>query len=143
MNPKLVWIVARPDPLGNSLCSLLASLDEIDLMAECIELSAFMGMDSRIRPDLILVEPNLTDSQLGRTFHHIKQAWPHSRTILLVDRASQRHAAQKAGADVVLFKGCRAATLVDHIKTLLSPNRDTCAAVDSANVNFALAGNDQ
>lgn len=122
---KTALIVARPGPLRNSLFALMASMPEIDLTAECKDLSALMSLGGQIKPDLILMEADFAEGQLALIIDFIKREWPSSRSMILVDEVGQQQEAREAGADVVLFKGYRAAGLVWNMKDLLAQGQAT------------------
>lgn len=100
-------------------------MSEIDLTAECKDLSALMSLGGQIKPDLILMEADFAEGQLALIIDFIKREWPSSRSMILVDEVDQQQEAREAGADVVLFKGYRAAGLVWNMKDLLAQGQAT------------------
>lgn len=75
-----------------------------------------------MQPDLVLLETELPGDGVQEALRQIRDEWSATHTIVLVDNAIQRLNAQKAGADVVLYKGFRAASLVRIISSLLPQN---------------------
>lgn len=128
MTPKTALIAARPGPLRNSLFSLLGSLRDLDMVAECRDVASLMRLGPQIKPDLILMDTEFAECQLSQVIGYTKREWPFSRTMVLVDETSQQQEALEAGADAVLFKGCRAAGLVDMVKRLLARDAEPFAA---------------
>jgi DNA-binding NarL/FixJ family response regulator len=118
--PKMALIVARPGPLRNSLFSLMCTLPQIDLVAESRDMSSLLRIGSQIQPDLIVMETGLPGGHINQAVRHIKAEWAASRTVVLVDDVAQQQEAKLAGADVVLFKGFRAANLMELVENLLS-----------------------
>jgi DNA-binding NarL/FixJ family response regulator len=118
--PKMALIVAKPGPLRNSLFSLMTTLPQVNLVAECRDMASLLQMGSQIQPDLVLMESSQPGNHLQQTIRTIKREWPATRTMILVDDVCQQQEAQQAGADEVLFKGFRAASLMGLVEDLLS-----------------------
>ena len=118
--PAVALIVARPGPLRNSLFSLINTLPQIEIVAECRDMPSLLRMGSKIQPDLLLMETELPGNHVCEALKHINIEWPATRTVLLVDNVAQQQEAESAGADVVLFKGYRAAGLLGIVEDLLS-----------------------
>ena len=118
--PAVALIVAKPGPLRNSLFSLMNTLPQIEIVAECRDMPALLRMGSKIQPDLLLMETDLPGNHVHESLKQINTEWPATRTVILVDNAAQQHEAESAGADVVLFKGYRAASLLGIVEDLLS-----------------------
>ena len=118
--PAVALIVAKPGPLRNSLFSLINTLPQIEIVAECRDMPSLLRMGSKIQPDLLLMESDLPGNHVGESLQQINTEWPATRTVLLVDNVAQQQEAESAGADVVLFKGHRAAGLLGIVEDLLS-----------------------
>ena len=120
VQPAVALIVARPGPLRNSLFSLINTLPQIEIVAECRDMPSLLRMGSKIQPDLLLMESDLPGNHVRESMKQVNREWPATRTVLLVDNVAQQQEAESAGADVVLFKGHRAAGLLGIIADLLS-----------------------
>ena len=116
----IALIAAQPGPLRDSLETLLKTIPQIEIVAQARDESALLHWGEKIQPDLIVIEAKEgmrgTDDLLARIF----VAWESTRTIVLADTTTQKRAAEAAGADVVLLKGFKAITLVQHIECLLN-----------------------
>jgi len=121
-HPTLVHIVVRPGPLHNSLLALMSSLPQIEIVAEGKDMSTLLRMGTQMQPDLVLLETDLPGDGVQEALGQIKDEWSNTRTIVLVDNDAQQREAQKAGADVVLYKGFRAASLIDIVESFLPEN---------------------
>ena len=117
--PKLALIVAQPGPLRNSLFSLLATMPQLNLVAESKDLASLAHMAAQIQPNIVLIEAGFGQERLAESVLTIKATWAVSPTIVLVDDPRQKWEAEQAGADVVLFKGVRAAKLIELVEILL------------------------
>lgn len=113
-------IIAKPGPLRNSLFSLMNTLPQIEIVAECRDMPALLRMGSKIHPDLLIMETDMPGNHVHESLKHLNTEWPATRTVVLVDNAAQQQEAESAGADVVLFKGYRAAGLLGIVENLLS-----------------------
>lgn len=116
----IALILVQPGPLQQSLQTLLTTLPEIEIVAEARSLEALQQAGPEFQPDLILLEAGLAGECMGATLRHWQQKWPQTKLIVLVETAVQRETAVAAGADVVLFKGFRAAQLIARIEALLA-----------------------
>lgn len=120
--PVTALIVVRPGPLRNSLLALMNTMPQIEIVAESRDVSSLLRMGTQLQPDLVLLETELPGDGVQEALRQIRDEWSATHTIVLVDNAIQRLNAQKAGADVVLYKGFRAASLVRIISSLLPQN---------------------
>jgi DNA-binding NarL/FixJ family response regulator len=136
--PKMALIVAQPGPLRNSLFSLLAAMPQINLVAESRDIAYLAHMAAQIQPDIVLIETGFAQAELAESIHTLKAIWPFTPTIVLVDDPNQKEKAEQAAADVVLFKGFRAASLIDLLDDLLAEEscvNPTPSAVAATPVN--------
>ena len=116
----IALLVAQPGPLRNSLQAVLNALPEIEVVAEARDVAIINQASDGLQPDIILIEVEGADEPVTTAVQQVKRSWPSARCILLVETAQQQQAAEIAGSDVVLFKGCRAPQLVNHIEVLLA-----------------------
>jgi DNA-binding NarL/FixJ family response regulator len=110
----------------------MTALPQIDLVAEGRDMTSLLRIGSQIQPDLIVIEAGLSGLSLAQSITYMKTEWPKSRTMILVDDIHQQHEAQEATADVVLFKGYRAATLMNIVERLLTQKGDLNRAAVAA-----------
>lgn len=125
--PTIALIVARPGPLRNSLFSLMNTVPQIEIVAESKDMHALLRMGSRMRPNLVLMVTILPGGHVHDSLRQINREWTATRTVVLVDDAAQQREAELAGADVILFKGFRAANLIGIVEDLLSDNNVSTA----------------
>ena len=116
----IALMIVRMGPLQQSLQTLLTTLPEIKIVAEARDISALETTAHELQPDLILLDMSLATDSMEATLAYIKQTWSRVSCIVLVETAVQRKTAVAAGADVVLFKGYRAAQLITIIEDLLA-----------------------
>ncbi len=115
---SMALIVAQPGSLRNSLQTLLTTLPSIEIIAETRDMSTLLRMGNSFQPDLVLIETN-AGNNLFVVVQQIKKAWLNTRCVVLVDSKEQKETAIAAGADLTLFKGCRATDLINQIEGLL------------------------
>jgi len=120
----LALIVARPGPLRASLQALMATMPQIEILAETSEPSTLLRMRAGIQPDIVLLDASFPEGQVLATLWQIKKEWSQTRSIVLVDDSQQQQRVQLAGADVALLKGYPAAKLIAAIEGLLSQEEE-------------------
>lgn len=121
--PTIALIVVRPGPLRNSLQTLMASMPQIQIVAESRDVAALMQLGSQLPPDLVLMEAALPGDEVCAAVREIKARWVRSRTVVLVENADQQQEAEAAGADAVLYQGFPAAQLIAVVEELLFEGR--------------------
>ena len=117
---NIAFIVAKPGSLRSSLHALLSTLPQIEVVAEANGLSTLCRIGSRIKPDLVLIEADLIRTGLQKEMRSLRNACPQAHCIVLVENEEQQHAAESSGANVVIFKGFRAAQLMKEIEALMA-----------------------
>jgi DNA-binding NarL/FixJ family response regulator len=117
---RLALVVAKPGHLWNGLHSLLRTVPQIEIIAEAKDASVLLNMDADLQPDLLLLDANLFDEDTWPGITRIKDEWPDTQCVALVEDDQQRCKSKEAGADLVLNKGYPAAKLVALIEDLLS-----------------------
>ena len=112
-------MVVRAGPLHSSIQALMKTMPQIQIVAEAKEVSALLNMDPEVRPDLVLLEAELGEDELGLVTQAIKEKWSGTRLIVLVDNDKQRRIAKESEADAVMLKGFRAGKFVEEVESLL------------------------
>ena len=118
--PALALIAARPGRMRDSLQALLAAMPRIAAVDEVDDGSAALHRVAASRPALAVLDTNLSDGATWSVLKEIKSRWPQTQCVVLAQSASQREAAQAAGADGVLIKGFSTAELYLMIDELLA-----------------------
>lgn len=116
-------IVVRSGPLRSSLQTLIASLPQIQIVAESREVSVLLQLAAQLPPDLVLMEAAIPGDEVCAAVREIKTRWSRTRTVVLVDNAAQQQEAEAAGADAVLYHGFPAARLIAVVEELLFAGR--------------------
>jgi len=117
---KLALIIAKPGHLWNGVQSLLRTVPQIEIIAEIKDPAVLLKMGAEMQPDLVLLEASLFDEEICSAITKIKDEWPQTQCIVLVEDIQYRQVAYDAGADLVLPIGFPAAKLVAAIEELLS-----------------------
>ena len=118
----LALIVARPGPLRNSLQALMATMPQIEIVAEASDPSALLRMGDSVQPDIVILDASLPGNEVWVALGIIREEWSHTRTIAMVDDSLQQKEAEDVGADLALLKGFPAAKLAAKIEELLARN---------------------
>ncbi|MFC2045892.1 response regulator [Chloroflexota bacterium] len=126
----LAIIVAKPGPLRNSLQALMATMPQIEILAETSDPSALLRMGAEMQPDVVLLDASLPEDQVWAALRQIREEWSQTRSIVLVEDSQQQQKAQIAGADIALLKGHPAAKLIAVIDGLLSQEEEGGACAD-------------
>jgi DNA-binding NarL/FixJ family response regulator len=115
----MALIAVSPGPLRNSLQALLATVSQIEVIAESKDADSLFRLGAQFQPDLVLLETDLFAADLVKVLCHVQTTWKRARTVVLVENAREQDEAEAAGADVVLYKGFRAARLLAIVEELL------------------------
>jgi DNA-binding NarL/FixJ family response regulator len=114
-----VLIIARSAKIRESLLVLLRSIRLIETFHQAEDGPSALGMALEVQPALVLLDCDLPDDEVRATLGQMKIAWPQARCVVFLDDEEDRRPAEEAGADVVLVKGVRAATVLETIESLL------------------------
>ena len=115
-----VLIISRSAQIRESLLVLLRAIPQIETVHQAEDAPTALAMEPEVQPALVLLDYDLPDDELRTVLGRIKAAWPQARCLVLLDDEQDRRRAEEAGADVVLVKGIRAATILETIEGLLS-----------------------
>jgi DNA-binding NarL/FixJ family response regulator len=118
-NQKSALIVTRSVKLRESLLVLLRAIPRAGAIHQAEDGPSALGMGLGAQSALVLLDCTLPDEELPVTLGQMKAAWPQARYIVFLDDEDDRQRAEEAGADVVLVKGVRAATVLETIESLL------------------------
>ena len=113
-------LIAQPAKIRESLLVLLRSIPQIETVHQAADGPSALGMGLEVQPALVLVGYKPPDDEFRAELGQIKDTWPQARCVVFLDDEQDRRCVLEAGADVVLFKGIRAATLLEAIDELLS-----------------------
>jgi DNA-binding NarL/FixJ family response regulator len=118
--PASTLIVAKSADLREGLHSLLTVIPQVGRISHTSNgPSALRQVEERC-PDLVLLDFDLLHKDALAVLREIKTRCPHTRCLAFTDHAHKRGEVQSAGADLVLLKGHRAASLIAMITELLS-----------------------
>ena len=119
-NQPTALIVARPGDLRDGLYSLLTVTNGITSVLQADGAKSALRLVVDESPELIILDFDLPREDMAKLLTRIKAHSPRSRCLALAEHAEQREAAQGAGADLVLIKGCLASELLNSVGELLA-----------------------
>jgi DNA-binding NarL/FixJ family response regulator len=120
-NRASVLIVAHSAQIRDSLLVLLRAIPQIEAVHQAEDGPSALAMGQEIQPTLVMLDDDLPDDKaLQILLGQMIAMWPQARCLVLLDDEQDRRSAQEAGADVVLVKGVRAATVLEMVEHLLS-----------------------
>lgn len=117
--PVTALVIAKIDPIGESLLVLLQSLPQVDTVKRAKTYPAARQLTELVHPALVLLDADSRDHKLIEAVHDIRLSWPRARIIALVENESQQQAARQVGADAAFIKGIQAKRLLDATELLL------------------------
>ena len=85
---------------------LLSTWPEVELVGEAQDGREALELVERTQPDVVLMDLQMPVCDGLEAIRCIKHRWPGVRVIALTVHGSSRPAAQAAGADCFLLKGC-------------------------------------
>jgi DNA-binding NarL/FixJ family response regulator len=116
-----VVVVAKPGRVRDGLGVLLKTIPHLTLTGYADDGTAGLQMVTTLRPEVVLLDVNLPDSQVWTLLPQIKRVCPETHCIVLVDLMKQQQQAELSGADAVLLKGFATSEIFVTIKNLLYP----------------------
>ncbi len=99
---------------------LMTTIPQVAVVNAVGDTGALWGPDSERQPDLILLDPHLSDTPVGSAVQQIQSRCPQTRCLVLADSVQQQQEAEAAGAHRVLLKGLPGARLSAAIEGLLA-----------------------
>jgi two-component system nitrate/nitrite response regulator NarL len=120
-NPVTVLVIAKVDPIGESLLVLLQSLPQVETAQRARNYLDAQQMLKHVYPALVLLDADTPEHKLIEAVRDIKFSWSQARLIVLVENESQHQIARLAGADAAFIKGIQAKKLLDATELLLQP----------------------
>lgn len=115
---KQAWslLIGRPGPLRNGLVYLLKSMVQVNEVNHVDDIPSALHSSDEPCPRLVLLVAEPSSDRLDEELERLRRKWPLSRYIVMVDDEPGFQMAQSAGADRVLFKGCRTSLLVEAVE---------------------------
>lgn len=117
--PMTALVIARIDPIGDSLLVLLQSLPQVEVVQRAKSYPAARQLLKHLHPALVLLDADSRDQKLIEAIQSIRLSWPQTRIIALVENEGQQQTARHAGADAAFIEGIQAKKLLDATELLL------------------------
>ncbi|MBN1427226.1 MAG: hypothetical protein JXB07_02500 [Anaerolineae bacterium] len=115
-----VLLIGRPGPLRDGLSVLVQSIPQIEEIVQADDLTSVFRLGDEYLPCLVILADARKGIHLGETLSQLRNRWPQARHIVMVDNERDFLSAELAGADKVLYQGCRAGNLIEIIGRVLS-----------------------
>ena len=117
----LVVIVDDHELARGGLRSLLAGAPQLTVAGEAANAADALDLCTRIRPDLVLLDLKLGDSDSLALIHAIHEVCPHTRVLIvsMFDGPSYRLAAEQAGATGYIVKGATRRQVLSAVRRAL------------------------
>lgn len=117
--PVTALVIAKIDPMGDSLLVLLQSLPQIEIVQRARNYQAARQLTIHPPPVVVVLDADSHDLELTKAVQGIKVNWPRARIIVLVENEPQEQTARLAGADAAFTKGIQAKKLLEATELLL------------------------
>jgi DNA-binding NarL/FixJ family response regulator len=128
-------IIARSAHMREGLQVLMQAVPQVGSICVVEDEPTARGMVEEIKPALILLDYDLANSEVRMSLDQLKAQWPQVQYLVFVEDERDRRHAKEAGADVVLVKGVRAATILETIERLLSKDKPTLGSTHKERSN--------
>ena len=120
MGHDRILLIGQPGPLRDGLRYLLISMSQVKEVNQADDVPSVLHVSDEHYPYLVLLIANTSrHSRLGKALNQLQLKWPLARYIVMVDDEHDLQAAQIAGADKALFKGCLASKLIEAIELVM------------------------
>jgi DNA-binding NarL/FixJ family response regulator len=123
-------LVARPGRMRDGLQALLRTIPEIEIVGQADSELQALTLISRQQPALVMLDSSLAPGEMLPMLVQIKDGYPRTRCIVLVENAQQQGAAREAGADTALITGFSAEVLHAAIDQVLTSIRNSSDSED-------------
>jgi len=121
-------LVARPGRMRDGLQALLRTIPEIEIVGQADSELQALTVISQQQPALVMLDSSLAPGEMLPMLVQIKDGYPRTRCIVLVENAQQQGAAREAGADTALITGFSAEVLhaaIDQVLMSISNSSDS------------------
>jgi len=121
-------LVARPGRMRDGLQALLRTIPEIEIVGQADSELQALTVISQQQPALVMLDSSLAPGEMLPMLVQIKDGYPRTRCIVLVENAQQQGAAREAGADTALITGFSAEVLhaaIDQVLTSIRSSSDS------------------
>jgi DNA-binding NarL/FixJ family response regulator len=89
----------------DGLQALLRTIPEIEIAAQTDGESRALALIAQLHPAIVLLDSSLAFREQLPALRQIKDEYPQTGCIVLVENVQQQSATREAGADIVLIKG--------------------------------------
>lgn len=118
--PHTCLILAQANHRRAGLHALLSTFPQLEVVGETDDCALALEILSSRRPDLLLVDTDVTAEATWQVLRQIKARSPQTRRLLFVDSAWQKLAAEAPAAEAVLLYGDMPQELTTTIERLLA-----------------------
>jgi DNA-binding NarL/FixJ family response regulator len=115
---KLILVVNPPGALQIGLQAILTSHLDVDVLAVS-EIESAIKVIKRYKPTLVILDQNISKTELPAIVSQIKDKWPEILVLVLVNDDKSLKLFEQSDADLVLIKGMSGSKLVENITDLL------------------------
>ena len=121
-------LVARPGRMREGLLALLRTIPEIEIVGQADSELQALALISQQQPALVMLDSSLAPGEMLPMLVQIKDGYPRTRCIVLVENVQGQGAAREAGADSALITGFSAEVLhaaIDHVLGSISNSTES------------------
>ena len=110
------------------LQALLRTFPEIEIVGQADCESQALSLVAQQQPALVLLDSSLTSQEMLPTLIQIKDGYPRTHCIVLIENVQQQGEARGAGADIALISGFSAEVLhaaIGHVLGSISNSTES------------------
>lgn len=122
-NGRQLLLIAKAGPVAEGLIAILTATDGLQVSATIDHVPTPSDPPVAGGASEVLLDCGPLDLDVANMVAMVRRLWPRAKCVVLADNVGQQGAAEKAGADAALVRGCQPEDLIATVEQLLGHSR--------------------